>query len=78
MNLSYGSYSDNAQDAIKHGTHHNIGLLTAKLKEQQIDEIRNSREFNTILAERYDVEPSTISFIKRGLTWKGIHNNIDK
>jgi len=45
------------------------GIGRAKLTYKQIDEIRSSQESQTVLAKRYGVAKSTISFAKRGLTW---------
>lgn len=46
------------------------GHHLSKLTEQQVLEIRTSADPGTVLALRYNVTPSTISYIKRGKTWK--------
>jgi hypothetical protein len=45
---------------------------TAKLRAEQVREIRQSSVSSTILAEQYNVSWGTICQVRRGETWKGI------
>lgn len=49
-----------------------MGHSQAKLTDKKVEEIFNSEETCRILADRYGVSPSTISYIKSGKTWKHI------
>lgn len=42
----------------------------AKLDEEAVRSIRESTEMNKVLAARHGVNPSTISHVRRGKTWK--------
>lgn len=66
-NLAWGTYSENTQDQIRHGTdtrgERNGG---AKLSQKQADEIRVSHLKATYLSELYGVSQATISRIRHG------------
>jgi len=71
--LFLGTIADNMLDRDKKGR----GLSgeranTAKLKAEEVREIRQSNVSSTVLAAEYGVSWSTICQIRRGDTWKGI------
>lgn len=61
--LFAGTRNDNMQDAAQKGR---LQHRTAKMTNQQADEIRASSERGTILAERYGVSQNIISRIRKG------------
>lgn len=72
--LFFGTYTDNLQDCIKKGRYrqfHPCGsaLGYTKLHERDIPKIRQSNETYRKLAKRYNVTPSTIGAVKKGITW---------
>lgn len=68
-----GDEKDNRRDALERGR-----ALTgeahfwAKLSEKQIQEIRGSSQSSALLAEQYQVNPTTIRRIRSGRTWRGV------
>ncbi len=73
-NLEIGTVLDNNRDKQRHGTqcrHENHGI--AKLKVENVKEIRNSKEKASSLAVKFNVTKGRISQIKRGEGWAGIH-----
>lgn len=72
-NLRYGTQRENMQDSIKHGTRpHGRAHKSAKLTEQQVREIRASKETNVHLAWLYEVDPSTVRLARIGKNWRHI------
>lgn len=85
-NLAWGTVADNAQDAVQHGTHTGADngrksipkrsgdkCHHAKLTWQQVREMRQRRangEHIAALAKDYSVDPSRVSCICSGKTWK--------
>ena len=69
-NLRYATRSENAADAIAHGTatrgHKNGG---AKLAPEQVIAIRNDRRRLSIIATEYGVSKATISHVKNYKTY---------
>jgi hypothetical protein len=74
--LGAGTQSENRKDAIEKGEgggarpgeeHH-----FARLTEDAVRAIRSSSGSNKALAGRYGVSPATISFVRRGLSWKHV------
>jgi hypothetical protein len=76
--LYVGSRKDNMRDAIARGRHGGRPLKgaenpRAKLTENQVKEILASEESCTILAERYCVSKTHISYIKNKKSWRCLH-----
>lgn len=78
-NLRWDTRSNNAKDAVKHGTHvNNSGenCGTAKLTKQDVRLIRKlyeSKKFNQYqLANKFNVNQSNISYIIRRKRWSFI------
>jgi hypothetical protein len=71
-NLAYGTYQENEQDKIKHGTDNHTG--GAKLTPLQITEIRllSKTMKQNDLAKRFNVSRPTITRILNGSIWKQI------
>lgn len=69
--LSIGTQKDNIQDALSKGrmrgleTHH-----WSKLTNEQVYEIRESKEPTRFLAERYGCSKTNIKDIRRRRTWR--------
>jgi hypothetical protein len=79
--LYAGTQLENFQDMLRHGTHtpppHKKGSAvgTSKLTERQAAEIKQALEKGekgTRLATRFNVSPSTISLIRRGMRWQHV------
>lgn len=71
-NLYWGSYQQNAKDALRHGTvSRGEGRANAKLTEQQVVSIRKRARRETVreLARDYGVSPSLISGVISGYRW---------
>jgi hypothetical protein len=69
-NLRWGTRSDNAKDAVRHGT--SPALKTRKLTLAQAEEIRTRRnrgEKGRALAKEFGVDPAAICLIHRGRTY---------
>lgn len=79
VNLMWGTYPDNYQDSLSHGTSRKgkkgsckpkgSASHRAKFSDAQITEIRSSDDTGTALARRFGVGKSTISRIRRGLVY---------
>jgi hypothetical protein len=73
-NLTYGTYKENEDDKIRHGTW-NLRNGGAKLTPLQVNEIRvklaNGAKQNT-LATEYDVSRPTITRIANNTIWKTV------
>ena len=74
-NLEWCTYAENNQHAYDTGL--NIKLegeknYSAKLKKDNIIEIRSSEMSNLLLSKQFNVSPSTIYKIKKKLAWKHI------
>jgi DNA-directed RNA polymerase subunit M/transcription elongation factor TFIIS len=68
-----GTASQNNNDKIRHGTHRQgSDMHSAKLSEQQVSEIRLSKESCSKIAQKYGVSPSNIKHIKNRRTWKHV------
>lgn len=77
-NLKYGTRSENAQDAVKHGCHgENAGQ--SKLTEVKVKQIRrllqNGVLTQTEIAKKFRVAQAQISRIKHGKTWVSKNGN---
>ncbi len=71
--LLNGTTADNVQDKVEKLRHvFGENNYNAKFKDEDIRAIRNSNESGLLLAARYDVTPSTISYIRSGKTWKHV------
>lgn len=76
-NLCWGSRSENAQDAIKHGTHNSLKCgeesPNVKLTKQDVKSIRKLYESKNFtqqqLADKFNISQSNISYIIRKETW---------
>lgn len=76
-NLRYGTYSENMQDAVRHGTlrpAHGEAAHSAKLTEADVIQIRSLQATGhvsrTSLARRFGVTPGAIGDVLSGHTWK--------
>lgn len=71
-NLRYGTRRENVLDMARHGTKP-IGERhgRAKLRQEDVVEIRSSTGAAKDLAERLGVGVQTVSRIRRGASWKG-------
>jgi len=70
-NLTWGTKIENAKDKALHGTQtRGVTNNTAKLTEEQVYEIRASKESLSVLAGRYRVAKTNVSMIKNRVTWK--------
>lgn len=68
-----GTAKQNTQDKVKHGTHlQGEKCHMAKLKADDILEIRNSNLKIKDLAKLYNVSHGNISMIKSGKTWRHV------
>lgn len=66
-NLRWGSAAENAGDRRKHGTHKaNEDHPMAKLSDEQVHIIRQSKENRNVLATRFAVSPQHIDAIRSG------------
>ena len=68
--LFIGDDAANARDKVNKGRHP-VGTQTynSKLTDAAVRKIRSSNEFATVLAKKYNVCPSLIRGVKRGLRW---------
>lgn len=75
--LRPGTQQENVQDMIAKGrgvlVQRGERNMSSKLRRMDIKPIRKSSESNRQLAQRYGVNPSTISRIKCGLIWAHIN-----
>jgi transposase-like protein len=75
-NLAYGSYADNAADAIRHGTqswgesHGNAALSLDKI-QMMIDARRGGASFDAI-AREHGCNASTVNRVLHGQTWSRV------
>ena len=72
--LFLGTLQDNHKDMMNKGRNKSGNALNkkTKLNEQQILEIRNSKESNTALSKIYNIAGSSIRKIKNKTIWKHI------
>jgi len=83
--LYLGTHHDNSADAVAKGRQKNLfkvghlayntGRPNAKLTAHNVVMIRKSIVAgvpSVVLAKEYEVDPSTISYIRTGKTWKGV------
>jgi hypothetical protein len=77
--LFLGTHADNVRDMLakKRGPWGEKNA-NARLTAKQVLEIYHSKERNHILAERYDMRSSTISFIKHGYRWSHVTGHLPK
>ena len=69
-NLRWDTPKNNHADKIKHGTtNRGERCGTAKLTQQQVNEIRKDNRLQREIAVDYNVKASTISRIKTGKRW---------
>jgi len=69
-NLAYGSYRDNVNDSIKHGTWtRGEKQGHAKLTAEQVIAIRQDTRKQKIIAASYSVSVSTVKAIKQRRNW---------
>jgi len=75
-NIYWGTHAQNGKDMIENGTvSRGSKHKPSKLTEEQVLDIRKCLEkgdSGEVIAERYNVEKSTISCIKNRKTWKHI------
>ena len=73
QHLKLGTHKDNMEDMVAKGRS-TAGMKnhTAKLTDHDVLDIRASKESNYKLAEKYKMHHTSISAIKRRLTWKHI------
>jgi len=73
-NLKWGTYSENMQDSLKHGTHISGWLSLRKLKPQQVRQIRREYARGSIstraLGEKWNVPKSTIHRLCSGQVYQ--------
>jgi hypothetical protein len=68
--LRWATPTENSGDTVTHGTRVNGERLhSAKLTDETVRAIRASNEPQKVLAKRYGVTQSNISFIRSGKTW---------
>ena len=76
--LYAGSQLENFQDMLRHGTHvppplkRGSQVGTSKLTEEQAAQIKcelRQGVSGVVLARRFNVSPSTVSLIRRGIRW---------
>jgi hypothetical protein len=66
-NLAWGSWDDQAQDRIEHGTvPRSLKHWNGQLSDEDVGAIRSSGESNWTLAKQYDVTPHCIWEIRVG------------
>lgn len=74
--LILGSHQDNMDDMVERGrSHRGAAVHCAKLTPEQVRDIRarqSAGERQCDLAAEYGVARPTISYIVRGLKWKGV------
>jgi Autographiviridae endonuclease len=73
--LFVGTQQDNMDDMITKGRdRHQKGILQAnsKLTEEEVNEIRLSRNSYRALAAEYNISRASIYYIKNGLSWRHI------
>ena len=72
-NLHWGTHAENMQDMTRHGTSkQGEKSATARLKDQDVRDIRASNETQRALAARYGVSQVAIHAIRARKTWKHI------
>lgn len=72
-NLRWATCLENAQDRQKHGTQlRGETSGKSKLTEELVSEIRNSTESGAAVARRLSLAKTTISAVRRRLTWRHI------
>lgn len=73
LHIKPGTPTDNALDSFAKGRRKYTGS-SAKLTERQVREIRTllSTQTRTAIANKYKVNPSTITMIKQGKTWANV------
>jgi hypothetical protein len=70
-NLRWDTHKNNILDKFGHNTSNSGERCNwAKLKQFQVDAIRNDNRLQRIIAEEYGVKQSLISRIKNGVRWK--------
>lgn len=75
-NLTWGTYSENMQDSLKHGTHvcgskHKMSKLTER-DVKQIIKLLQGNQTQTEIGNMFGVSHRTISYIKLNKTWRHI------
>lgn len=70
-NLYWGTRSNNIQDSIRHGTHGCYKKLTPE-QVVRIKELIKDGHTQRFIGKLFNVDKSTIGYIKRGFTWKDI------
>lgn len=69
-NLAWGTPAQNVADAIRHGRHaRGEQSGRAKLTELAVREIRESNEPGIVLARRFGVTNTTITYIRKRKNW---------
>lgn len=70
-NLRYKTYQEQYQDRVRHGrAQRGEGHYNSKLTEQDVREIRKSKDTHRTLANRYGVTRGAIIQVKNGYSWK--------
>ena len=71
--LFIGDRFDNMRDALQKGRFANGERARhAKLTEPQVIEIKRSDESDSVLAKRFNIDPSAITKIRNGTNWKHV------
>lgn len=75
-NLAYGTYQENSQDAIRHGTwNHGTKVPGAKLSDDAVREIRRLHKQGVTqraIAARFGVDSTTIHAVVHRTAWKHV------
>lgn len=78
-NLRWGTYKDNAEDKILHGTHrYGESSAKSKLTEAQAMAILESSETYSKIAKQFGVCKSTVTHIKTGRNWPHLQARLAK
>ena len=72
-NLRWGTYEENEADKDGHGRRpRGERAANAKLTDAAVRAIRSSTEELSVLASRYGVTETAVSYARRGRTWKHV------
>lgn len=73
-NLAWGTYKENVEDSIRHGTWvHGETTGNAKLTEEKVRQIRKAPGTQRKVAKEFGVSQTTIWQIKNGNFWKHVY-----
>jgi len=72
-NLAYGTYRENEQDKVTHGTKlYGERCSHSKLTDDKVRAIRKSTDSGVALAAAYGVTPQLISYVRRRHIWRHV------